>query len=392
MPDAALEGRCATPDYSGARPPAVRPILLSVAIAPGLGGSMRSLATVLSGLEGVHRAVACPPGTTFTDFLDERSLCDELVALRSQGRSRLMARLSATVTLAAWAWRHRHHLAAIHANGLAERNIVTLAAIATRVPVVVWMHEWCVSPWGRRLAPLLRMLVPRTRFAAVSVHTRDLLVDAGMAARSEIEVVPNPIDPADVVAHDSISPPRLTTVAYLGTPSHLKGFHLLPDIIRSLESEPLRWVIYAGPPTMMPEVWTKLKAIANVDIEFPGKIGDVRRAYADCDVVVCPSSQESFGRVVAEAMSNGLPVVASDIPPLRDLLGQDEAGLLVPVGDIDATAAALRRLLYDEDLRQRLGEVGRRRSAVYMPAPIVARLTKLYGWRTDHPALDPNPV
>ena len=373
--EVAQRDRCATA--------AVRPVLLSVAIAPGLGGSMRSLATVLSGLEGLHRAVACPPRTTFTDFLDERSLCDELVALPSEGRSRLIARLAATFTITAWAWRHRHTLTAIHANGLAERNLVTLAAIATRVPVVVWMHEWSVSPWARRMAPLLRVLVPRTRFAAVSVHTRDILVDARMAPQNDIAIVPNPIDPADVLAPESIAPPRLTTVAYLGTPAKYKGFHLLPDIIRSLASDPVRWTIYSGPRTMLPKVWAELEAIEDIYIEFPGKIGDVRQAYASCDVVVCPSLQESFGRVVAEAMCNGLPVVASDIPPLRDLIGQDEAGLLVPAGDIKATATAIRRLLYDGDLRQRLGAVGRRRVAAFKPAPIVASLAELYGCTTD---------
>ncbi len=354
------------------------PVLLSVAIAPGLGGSMRSLATVLAHLDGVSRAVACPADTTFTEFLEQRQLVDELIPVAEQGRSRLASRLSASLTIGAWAWRHRHRLVAIHANGLAERNLVTLAAVVTRVPVVVWMHEWSVSPWACRLAPLLSRLVPRTRFAAVSEYAQRSLAEAGLAPMDRIEVVPNPIDPADVVAVARATHSRIT-IAYLGTPARYKGFHLLPAIIRAVDSE-VEWLIYAGPQTMLPEVWPELEALAQV----PGKLLDVREAYARCDIVVCPSLSESFGRVAAEAMVNGLPVVASDIPPLRDLLGEGAgaAGLLVPPADAAAAAEALRRLIADEDLRRRLGASGRKRATAFAPAPIVQKLVALYGYQT----------
>jgi glycosyltransferase involved in cell wall biosynthesis len=354
-----------------------RPILLSVAIAPGLGGSMRSLATVLSELDGFDRAVACPAGTTFTDFLETRHLYEELVPLAFQGRSRLLARIRAAFVIAVWSWSNRHRLAAIHANGLAERNIVVLAALVTRVPVVVWMHEWSVSPWAKRVGPLLSKLVRDTRFAAVSTHARDVLADARLAAKSDIEVVPNPIDPADVVAHERVLQSGLT-VAYLGTPARYKGFHLLPAIIRALADHPVRWVIYAGPTSLLPEVWAALDAIDDVDIDIPGKVNDVRQAYGRCDIVLCPSLHETFGRVAAEAMCNGLPVVASDIPPLRDLIGNDEAGLLVEPEDVEAIADALRRLIADASLREKLGAAGRQRASIFEPRPIVHQLASMY--------------
>ena len=52
--------------------------------------------------------------------------------------------------------------------------------------------------------------------------------------------------------------------------------------------------------------WAELRTRGNV--ELVGKVSDVRRAYAHCDIVLCPSLEESFGRVVAEAMLNELPV------------------------------------------------------------------------------------
>ena len=354
------------------------PSLLFVAIAPGLGGSMRSLATVLGQMGNVHRAVACPVGTTFTDFLNQRSLCDEIVTLPAARRSRLVARVRAAAAVSIWACRHRRSIKAIHANGLAERNLVTLAAFLTRAPIVVWMHEWSVSPWARRLSPVLRILVPDTRFAAVSEQARDTLVEAGLARRDEIAIVPNPIDPADVRAEHRVPHARLT-IAFLGTPARYKGFHLLPGIIRALSGEAVTWLIHAGPRTMLPDVWSELDAIRDIEIEMPGKLADVRLAYGRCDIVVCPSLQESFGRVAAEAMCNGLPVVASDLPALRDLIGQGDAGLLVPAGDIEAAAAAIRLLLFDADLRRRLGEAGRKRACAFEPNHIIAGLVGLYG-------------
>ena len=66
---------------------------------------------------------------------------------------------------------------------------------------------------------------------------------------------------------------------------------------------------------------------------------------------MCPSVLESFCRVAAEAMLNGIPVVGSDLAPIRALLGDDEAGLLFPVGDTHRAAEAIARLVADGGLR-----------------------------------------
>ncbi len=67
--------------------------------------------------------------------------------------------------------------------------------------------------------------------------------------------------------------------------------------------------------------------------------------------------RESFCRVAAEAMLNGLPVAASDLEPLTDLVGSRRRRRLFPAGDVHAAAAALRRLAGDEHLRKSLGVV-----------------------------------
>ena len=294
----------------------------------------------------------------------------------------MLARAGAAVTLAAYATRHRTELTAIHANGLAERNLVALAALLSRKPVVVWVHDWNVSPWSRRLAPLLRLVTPATRFVAVSEEAKAMLVAAGMTTADEVTVVPNPIDVADVRATHRPSGPGVT-VAYLGTPAHYKGFHLLPSLIRSLTAEDVHWVLYAGPESLMPDVWQELRALPDDHVEIPGKVTDVREAYAHCHIVICPSLHESFGRVVAEAMANGIPVVASDLPPLRRLLGDDEAGLLVTPGDVHAAAAAIKELASDAERRERMGEPACSGSNGTSRDPWPQLMAQLYGVADD---------
>ena len=75
---------------------------------------------------------------------------------------------------------------------------------------------------------------------------------------------------------------------------------------------------------------------------------------------------------------NGIPVVATDIPALRHLLG-DGAGLLFPVGDTAAAAEAIRDLVTDPEQRQRAGAIGKERGAAFLPAGVAAQMCDLYG-------------
>lgn len=369
------------PDALNARDGTRHPEVLFVALASGLGGSMRSLGTVLGHLRGVSRTVACPGPTAFTELIEARGCAQCRLAIPGDDRGRLVGRATAVILLAAYAWRRRGTLVAVHANGLSERTVASLAAAVAGVPLVVWVHDWEVPPWPRRLAPLLALLNRRTTFAAVSTHTRQMLLDSGLAKPDSVRVVPNPIDAEDVLApsRDGRRKGGDVTVGFVGAPARYKGFDLLPRVIRAVGPEAVRWEVYSGPRTAMREVWAELQGMEGPGLRLEDKVVDVREAYRGLDIVVCPSERESFGRVVAEAMLNGIPVVASDLPPLRDLLGDDEAGILVPPGDAAAAAAAIRALVGDPALRGRMGGAGRSRAALYSPEMVARQLASLYG-------------
>jgi glycosyltransferase involved in cell wall biosynthesis len=94
-------------------------------------------------------------------------------------------------------------------------------------------------------------------------------------------------------------------------------------------------------------------------VEFCGFIRDVQRHIAKLDVVVHASTiPEPFGQVIIEGMAASKPVIASRGGGATEIVVDEVSGLLVPMKDFEALAAAMRRLLSDSDLRTRLGAAG----------------------------------
>jgi glycosyltransferase involved in cell wall biosynthesis len=94
-------------------------------------------------------------------------------------------------------------------------------------------------------------------------------------------------------------------------------------------------------------------------VQFLGVRRDVPRLLGLSDVFVMSSLWEGFGLVFLEAMSAGLPVVASRVSGVPEVIADGETGLLVPPRDVEALAAALGRVAKDPALRERLGTAGR---------------------------------
>ncbi len=110
--------------------------------------------------------------------------------------------------------------------------------------------------------------------------------------------------------------------------------------------------------------------------------------YRAADVVVVPSHYESFGLVAIEAMGCGTPVVASDTGGLRYAVVHRETGLLAPVRDEAAFAAALGLLVDDEALRARMGRAAARLVAsLYTWDAVAAKLEGLYGGLVAQPGV-----
>ena len=92
-----------------------------------------------------------------------------------------------------------------------------------------------------------------------------------------------------------------------------------------------------------------------------GQVGDVAGLLSAADILVQPSRWEGFGLAAAEAMAAGLPVVATRVPGLQEVVEDGATGLLVASEGLDALTVALARLIEDPRERKRMGLAGRRR-------------------------------
>ncbi len=94
-------------------------------------------------------------------------------------------------------------------------------------------------------------------------------------------------------------------------------------------------------------------------VELPGQVEDMPRFLRGCRLLVMPSLSEGFGLAAAEALACGVPVVATRASSLPEIVLHRRTGLLVPVDDAPALAAAMRELLDDPTTARALGAAGR---------------------------------
>lgn len=96
-------------------------------------------------------------------------------------------------------------------------------------------------------------------------------------------------------------------------------------------------------------------------VTFTGRLADIEEAYNLLDIVVIPSISEGIPLVLLESMSRGMPVVASNVGGIPEVIVEGESGFLVEAGDVGALAARIERLAVDVDLRAKIGVNARRR-------------------------------
>ncbi len=160
-------------------------------------------------------------------------------------------------------------------------------------------------------------------------------------------------------------PEGTPVVGYVGRLLWDKGVGELVEAARLVRSEAPLKVLLAGEPdpgnpsNIDPEVVNSWAAEGIV--EWPGFQENVKAVYDRCHIIALPSFGEGVPTVLLEAAACGRAVIASDIPGCRAVVEDGVNGLLVPAGDTQALAEALRRLISDAQLRRQMGAAGRER-------------------------------
>ena len=152
----------------------------------------------------------------------------------------------------------------------------------------------------KRFSRLFRSVSSRTRWNAVSATAADVIADCGLARRSDVQVVINIIDPADVAPTGQLfvhQDPNRLRIGYLQVAKWVKGFDILPKVIAEFSDvhDRIQFLIYGK--TGSGPVWDELAAMPPGVVEMRPRTADVGDIYAECDIVFSPSRRESFNRV-----------------------------------------------------------------------------------------------
>ncbi len=154
--------------------------------------------------------------------------------------------------------------------------------------------------------------------------------------------------------------------------------------ILAREQPALRMVIVGGPYNQDTSQGDRLKALAREQgvadrVTFLGFRSDVPDLLRDLDVAVLCSDREASPLAVIEYMAAGLPVVATRVGGIPEIVADGETGLLVEPDSADALAAAIGRVAGSPEEARRMGEAGRRRQqAEFSIGAVVRRVEDLY--------------
>jgi glycosyltransferase involved in cell wall biosynthesis len=164
-------------------------------------------------------------------------------------------------------------------------------------------------------------------------------------------------------------PEGVPLIGAIGDLEGRKGYPFLLDAFRKLALDwPDARLVVIGAPSEPDEVAALRRQAADPSLGgralLPGYIPRAWRFASTFDVCVMPSLRfESFGMSALDAMWAGKPVVASRTGGLPEVVADGETGIIVPPGNADALAEALRGLLASPEKARRMGEAGRRRAA-----------------------------
>ena len=245
-------------------------------------------------------------------------------------------------------------------------HLVSLASGAWHNAAIAWDLREADVPWWF-LASLLTL--GRRRVAAISVQSQQTQAQLHrMFPRERITRLPNCLAPEEVTATQS----RLSVRQQLGFDDRTfliisagritsrKGFH---HLIEAMQSVPRGHLIICGAPVHGDDEaylnfcrnQIRLRHLER-RISFLGARQDLFNLLAASDLAVLPSQSEEQSRFIMEAMCLGLPVIATDVGGMREILEPPRAGWIVPPVQPEVLAGAIREIQDDDATRKDLGK------------------------------------
>ncbi len=265
----------------------------------------------------------------------------------------------------------------VHTHSTKAGLLGRLAAAWARVPVILFTaHGWAFSdgrawPWRWLLAHVERLPAHlSTKVICVSEYDRQVAVRFGVASPEKLIVVPNGLETEPFCSSRDKKELRrqleacdaagvVTMVGRLALPKDLN------TLIAAWEELGVPgwqlWLVGDGPLRPYVEKTIQARGLRN-SIRLFGERRDVPELLQASDIFVLSSRWEGMPLTIIEAMLAGLPVIATRVGGVPELVEGSVTGLLVPPGDPLALRDALEQLIVSEESRRLFGERGRQRA------------------------------
>lgn len=280
-----------------------------------------------------------------------------------------------------------HDLEILHAHYAIPHAMAALLArmAVPRLKVVTTLHGTDITVVGSdpSYLTMVKMAIRESDgVTAVSEYLRDETYRTFRVDRA-IDVIGNFVEPPGLERPDCRAwlAPKATSVL-----THISNFRPVKrvmDVLKIFErvrkDVPARLVMVGdGPDRVEAEAYCRDRGFA-AEVRFTGKQLDIGTVLACSDLFLLPSATESFGLAALEAMGHGVPVIASRVGGLPEVVRHGVDGFLEPMGDVEAMAADALKLLRDEDLRQTMGRTARERAlGTFAEGPVVDQYEALY--------------
>jgi len=284
---------------------------------------------------------------------------------------------------------HLHYAIPHAVSGFLARQV--LGAASPRI--VTTLHGTDVSLIGSdpRFQPLTEFVVRSSD--AVTVPSRWLAEAAhrglGLSRDIAIDVIPNFVDTdtfrppagrAELEA-DRFQDARLRVLTHVSSFRPLKRVEDVVRIFAAVRADVPSRLDLVGEGPERPRIESLVASLGlGEHVRFLGELGDLVAHLQQSDLFLLPSETESFGLAALEAMACGVPVVASDVGGISEVVVHGETGFLAAAGDVVAMAGHARSLLTDAQLHRRLSRAARHLAETrFRLTPAVERYESVYG-------------
>lgn len=328
-----------------------------------------------------RRVVVLTSGGDLVSLLDERvtHLVGPARAKSPQGIWRLSRQIADVI--------QEHDIQVVHANSPTTALAASLACWRQAIPVVTSAH----GSWQERVKPYVARMfsLGSDRVVGCSEALTKDLIRHGLNPRKAMTIhngipygAPEP-DPglrAEVRAELGV-PEHAPVIMFVARFAADKGIEdLLIAMVEVLRRRPDTRLVLAGDGPLLPVCRAQARTLGIEDaVHFLGFRHDVHRLLAAADVFTLPSLDEGLPLSVAEAMASGLPVVATPVGGVPEIVLDNITGFLVEPKTPSHLRDALLKLLADPVLARRMGQAGRIHVAAHFTLDqMVTRFEALY--------------